>query len=704
MANKNRDRGMIGAAVGAIGTLGVALLAISMAGIIFVGMTIVIFISIIGGGGANTSRCATEPSNLVAGNLSISDTQQAVVKRIVAVGKAMNVPKKGQVVATMVGLQESGLRILWNTNVPASEKVQPNHGKGSDHDSVGIFQQRVSGAYSPFADKPRDSIDNIKWLMDPDYSAAAFFGGPMSPTATKGLLDYAWESMTPGVAGQTVQRSAVPDGYDKWEQTANSLVNGAQETSAADLAGWKMRNGKPVEDGSGSTSADPDSAPDDSGAPTGEMAGTTRDASADPEGLSAIPASVGSEDKMKPDTVRVMRAVHAAFPQVKRIGGWRANGGESDDHPNGLAADIMIDDYKSPEGVQLGDSIVKYLQDNREALGIKYLMWQKRYWDPNQGWSDVGDRGGDTANHMDHVHASTEGTKGKGSVGGSGQSDTPDSQTGEDEACSPLGSSVSVNASGKAKAVVEAAISQVGRDYAWGGGDANGPTKGIRDGGTADSYGDYNKIGFDCSGLMEYAYYQGAKMKIGGVTYTQYPATQKNEVGGAEVTPAQMQPGDLIFYGGPGDANHHVSMYVGDGKIVEAPQSGSKVRVIEWSQRDQFAVTRPLGEQAAGDSGSEEQGTEKPSVSPLVDSKPGDPGIDKWDALAACESGGNWAINSGNGFYGGIQFDKSTWTSNGGDKYAETADKATKEEQIAVATKVWRERGWSPWPSCGANL
>lgn len=75
-----------------------------------------------------------------------------------------------------------------------------------------------------------------------------------------------------------------------------------------------------------------------------------------------------------------------------------------------------------------------------------------------------------------------------------------------------------------------------------------------------------------------------------------------------------------------------------------------------------------------------------------------------WDRLASCESGGNWAINTGNGFYGGIQFDAGTWLGNGGGAYAPTANLASREQQIEVASKVQAARGWSPWPACSARL
>lgn len=75
-----------------------------------------------------------------------------------------------------------------------------------------------------------------------------------------------------------------------------------------------------------------------------------------------------------------------------------------------------------------------------------------------------------------------------------------------------------------------------------------------------------------------------------------------------------------------------------------------------------------------------------------------------WDAVAACESGGNWHINTGNGFYGGLQFDYGTWLSNGGGAYAPRADLASREQQIAIATRLYNARGSSPWPVCGQRL
>lgn len=74
-----------------------------------------------------------------------------------------------------------------------------------------------------------------------------------------------------------------------------------------------------------------------------------------------------------------------------------------------------------------------------------------------------------------------------------------------------------------------------------------------------------------------------------------------------------------------------------------------------------------------------------------------------WDALARCESGGNWAINTGNGYFGGVQFDQNTWERQGGLRYASRADLATREEQIAIAEVTRARQGWGAWPTCSGR-
>lgn len=79
----------------------------------------------------------------------------------------------------------------------------------------------------------------------------------------------------------------------------------------------------------------------------------------------------------------------------------------------------------------------------------------------------------------------------------------------------------------------------------------------------------------------------------------------------------------------------------------------------------------------------------------------GDPPDSDFDRLASCESGGRWDLNTGNGYFGGLQFSASTWHANGG---AGLPHERSREEQIEVARRTWRARGWSPWPWCSRHV
>ena len=94
-----------------------------------------------------------------------------------------------------------------------------------------------------------------------------------------------------------------------------------------------------------------------------------------------------------------------------------------------------------------------------------------------------------------------------------------------------------------------------------------------------------------------------------------------------------------------------------------------------------------------------------PAGAPQAEDPPAPaPSAHDWDAVAMCESGGNWSINTGNGYYGGLQFSQQTWAGFGGATYAPRADLATRSEQIAVAERVLAVQGPGAWPTCGRNL
>lgn len=147
------------------------------------------------------------------------------------------------------------------------------------------------------------------------------------------------------------------------------------------------------------------------------------------------------------------------------------------------------------------------------------------------------------------------------------------SSAGSSGPSAPAGSSV--------ESVISRAMSQRGKPYAWGGGNQSGPTRGIRDGGVADTFGDFNKVGFDCSGLMIYAF-------AGVVDLPHYSGYQSKF--GRKVPLSQMKRGDMLFWGHGGI--HHVALYLGNGQMVEAPQSGSVVKVspVRYGDITPFAV------------------------------------------------------------------------------------------------------------------
>lgn len=134
--------------------------------------------------------------------------------------------------------------------------------------------------------------------------------------------------------------------------------------------------------------------------------------------------------------------------------------------------------------------------------------------------------------------------------------------------------------------VIQRAMSQLNTPYAWGGGDETGPTLGIRDGGTADKYGDYKKFGFDSSGLMIYAF--GGLYKLPHYTGYQYI-----DINTRQIPYEERQRGDMIFYGSA--AQDHVALYMGDNLMIEALSSGEFVKISELRQSGiSTYVARPL--------------------------------------------------------------------------------------------------------------
>ncbi len=206
-------------------------------------LAVVLLLAVVIGGSSALQAQASCALTSGGGIVPIEAGQTAYVRTIIGVGKARAVAQKGWIAALAVALQESGLRNLSNPAYPESLSMTKD-GSGTDHDSLGLFQQR-----------PQSGWGTVAQLMDPTYEATAFFGGPDIPPANPGLLDIpGWQSLPVTVAAQQVQVSAYPDAYAKWEGEATQLA--AANADAPPVAVLNPPPGSPAVASGGYTGAD----------------------------------------------------------------------------------------------------------------------------------------------------------------------------------------------------------------------------------------------------------------------------------------------------------------------------------------------------------------------------------------------------------------------------------------------------------------
>ncbi|BBY14168.1 hypothetical protein MMARJ_49080 [Mycobacterium marseillense] len=121
----------------------------------------------------------------------------------------------------------------------------------------------------------------------------------------------------------------------------------------------------------------------------------------------ALPHGVASEDRLQVKTIWAARVIGVLFPQIKTIYGYRED--PLPWHPKGLAIDVMIPNFHTPEGIELGNQIAGYALANAKRWGINHVIWRQKIYPGVGGGNWTADLGSETANHYDHVHIATDG-------------------------------------------------------------------------------------------------------------------------------------------------------------------------------------------------------------------------------------------------------------------------------------------------------
>ena len=172
--------------------------------------------------GSGSLLLGAVPDSLIAQmrdgrSITLNRQQLTHAATIISVGgRTAGVGRNGVAIALMAALTESSLRMLANPSAYPDSMNYPNDGVGSDHDSLGLFQMRPASGWGTVAE-----------LMNPEYQARAFFGGPSGPNggSPRGLLDISgWQLLDPGEAAQAVEVSAFPDRYQNYEPVAESIL------------------------------------------------------------------------------------------------------------------------------------------------------------------------------------------------------------------------------------------------------------------------------------------------------------------------------------------------------------------------------------------------------------------------------------------------------------------------------------------------
>jgi len=283
---------------------------------------------------------------------------EAVNVRAVAGLNADQLHNAGTVIAVgqQMGFDVRGQTIGVMVALGESGLVNIDVGDAAGPDSRGLFQQRAEG-WGTYAER-----------MDPATASRSFYQALQKVPG--------WEAMSPTGAAHTVQRNADPNYYTRYFAEAGQIVANATGQVAAAAA--------PV-----------------TACPAASLAATVTgtDPGPGPQGV----------DHLVPRMIALRATVQQQFPEFTDIGCWRASD-PFPDHPSGRACDFMVPGGgHDAAGNASGDKLAEWVNANAGPLGVQYEIWQQRYRPAGKDWAPMADRGGWTANHMDHVHVTVLG-------------------------------------------------------------------------------------------------------------------------------------------------------------------------------------------------------------------------------------------------------------------------------------------------------
>lgn len=300
------------------------------------------------------------------GTTQITGEQVENARVILAATKALGMPQQAGVIGVMTAYQESKLLVLANPTVPES-LTYPHQGEGSNHDSVGTFQQRPSMGWGTVAQ-----------LMDPSYAATRFLTTLAEVSG--------WQAMPAWQAAQEVQVSADGTLYAQWESLATAITTALWDGATGTLQ--CTSGGGPI---AGPGGAFP------------------------PEACSVRPDPTTGRGCLTP---RMLNIATQLIAQGWPISCWDAHAwNPSSDHPKGRACDVFpgrAGVLPTPEQKARGDALVTALQASAAQTGVSYLIWYGQIWSAersDEGWrpysgGGVYDPSDITGGHFDHPHIS----------------------------------------------------------------------------------------------------------------------------------------------------------------------------------------------------------------------------------------------------------------------------------------------------------